>query len=175
MMIRLFTSGTRNGHAFTPEDIDRIAAKKQEFGEENIPLILGYPKKNLPITVFVPKSALKVYKYGENRSIGFEKEEAQMSEESMDSRRSAAQNKLSVRLRDGIIAQIGLVRKAAVNKNNEQNFGRLDGDFNAPNELFGTAKNLLKRFFSMGKISEILIRDFSALEERLKKLGDEKA
>ena len=175
MMIRLFTSGTHKGQAFSPEDIDSIAAKTQEFGEDDIPFVLGHPKKNLPIMGFVPKSALKVYDEGDGRSIGFEKADADMSDESMDVLRSAGQNKLSVRLRDGIIAHIGLVRKAAVNKNNDQDFGELHGDFNAPDELFEASKNPLKRIFNMDKTQETTTQDFSVLEERLKKLEEEKA
>lgn len=134
--IRIFTSGTHNGLSFTNEDIDMIASKTAEQGEENIPFVLGHPKKNLPIMGFVDKNKLTKYTEGGKTSIGFIKEDADMSEESLDALRELGNNKLSVRLSGGVIKHIGLVPKAAVAENNEQDFAEYTGCFSATDELF---------------------------------------
>lgn len=138
-IIRLFTAGTHNGIAFTNEDIGEIAKKTADFGEDRIPFVLGHPEKNLPIMGFLPKSALRVYKEGTKTSIGFDKDNADMSEEGMEVLREIGRNKLSPRLAEGVIRHIGLVEKAAVAENNAQDFAALTGTFAAHDNLFESA------------------------------------
>lgn len=147
--IRIFTSGTHNGLTFTNEDIDMIASKTSEQGEESIPFVLGHPKKNLPIMGFINKAKLTKYVEGGKTSIGFDKEDADMSEESMEALRELGNNRLSVRLTGGVIKHIGLVPKAAVTENNTQDFAEHTGCFAATDELFSPSvwdhlKNILK-------------------------------
>lgn len=138
-IIRLFTAGTHNGIAFTNENIGEIAQKTADFGEDRIPFVLGHPEKNLPIMGFLPKTALRIYKEGAKTSIGFDKDNADMSEESMEALREIGKNKLSPRLVEGVIRHIGLVEKAAVAENNAQDFAELTGTFAAHDNLFENA------------------------------------
>lgn len=146
-IIRLFTAGTHNGLTFTNENIGEIAQKTADFGEEQIPFVLGHPQKNLPILGFLPKAALRVYKEGTKTSIGFDKDKADMSEESMEVLRNMGNNKLSPRLVEGVIRHIGLVEKAAVAENNAQDFAALTGTFAAHDNLFENASKGLSNLF----------------------------
>lgn len=145
-IIRLFTAGTHNGLTFSNEDIARIAKDTADFGENKIPFVLGHPEKNLPIMGFLPKVALRIYKEGAKTSIGFDKDKADMSEESMEALREIGKNKLSLRLVEGVIRHIGLVEKAAVAENNAQDFAVLTGTFAAHDALFEAAKGLSNLF-----------------------------
>lgn len=148
-MIRIFTSGTHNGLTFSDDDIKEIARKTEQEGEEQIPIVLGHPENDLPIMGFLPKEAVKTYEEDGRLSIGFEKESASLSNESMEVLRQMGHNKLSPRLVEGVIRHIGLVDKAAVAENNTQDFAALTGIFSAHDDLFKkssiTFKNLFKK------------------------------
>lgn len=146
-IIRIFTSGTHNGIPFSNEDIQTIARKTGDFGEDMIPFVLGHPDKNLPIMGFLPKAAIKIYQEGTKTSIGFDKDTADMSEQSMEILRSMGHNKLSPRLVEGVIKHIGLVEKAAVAENNAQDFAALTGTFAANDNLFETTSKGLSNLF----------------------------
>lgn len=121
-MIRLFTSGTHNGLNFSNAQVTDIATKTQQQGADRIPFVLGHPKNDLPIVGFLPKEAVILYHENEKMSIGFDREQGDFSEESLDMLRKVGNNKISVRLVDGVIKHIGLVEKAAVAENNQQDF-----------------------------------------------------
>ena len=121
-MIRLFTSGTHNGLNFSNAQVTDIATKTQRQGADRIPFVLGHPKNDLPIVGFLPKEAVILYHENEKMSIGFDREQGDFSEESLDMLRKVGNNKISVRLVDGVIKHIGLVEKAAVAENNQQDF-----------------------------------------------------
>ncbi len=154
-ILRIFTAGTHNGIPFSNEDIQTIARKTADFGEEMIPFVLGHPDKNLPIMGFLPKAAIKIYQEGGKTSIGFDKEMADMSEQSLEILREMGHNKLSPRLVEGVIRHIGLVEKAAVAENNAQDFAALTGTFAAHDTLFENASkglsNLFKKPFKKSK------------------------
>lgn len=145
--IRIFTAGTHNGIQFSNEDIQTIAQKTADFGEEMIPFVLGHPDKNLPIMGFLPKAAIKIYQEGDKTSIGFDKDTADMSEQSMEILRGMGHNKLSPRLVEGVIKHIGLVEKAAVAENNAQDFADLTGTFAARDNLFETTSKGFSTLF----------------------------
>lgn len=135
-MIRLFTSGTHNGLNFNNAQITDIANKTQQQGAERIPFVLGHPKNDLPIIGFLPRAAIELYQEAGKVSIGFDRDQADFSEESLGVLRDIGNNKISVRLEEGIIKHIGLVKKAAVAENNQQDFAEgLTGDYHT-NEDF---------------------------------------
>lgn len=149
-IIRLFTAGTHNGLTFSNSEIESIAQKTADFADEQIPFVLGHPKKNLPIMGFIPKSALKTYREGDKISIGFDKSACDMSDESMDVLRGMGNNKLSPRLVDGVVKHIGLVERAAVAENNTQDFAELTGVFSACDDFFeNPSKGILNAFKSL--------------------------
>jgi hypothetical protein len=125
MPIRLFTSGThasRTGTlSFSNEAVKRIYDRTQA-GPGMIPFVLGHPKNNLPIVGWLDKSKIRTYAEGDKVSLGFEREDADLSEESMSIIREHGSNKISVRLENDAIRHIGLVQKAAVEENNAQDF-----------------------------------------------------
>lgn len=121
-MIRLFTSGTHNGLNFSNDQIKEIATKTRQQGDDRIPFVLGHPKNDLPIVGYLPKSEVILYHENDKMSIGFDRGQGEFSEESLDILREAGNNKISVRLVDGVIKHIGLVEKAAVAENNQQDF-----------------------------------------------------
>lgn len=121
-MIRLFTSGTHNGLNFSNAEISDIATKTRRQGADRIPFVLGHPKNDLPIVGFLPKEAVILYHENDKMSIGFDRAQGDFSEESLDMLRKIGNNKISVRLVDGVIKHIGLVEKAAVAENNQQDF-----------------------------------------------------
>lgn len=171
MQIRLFTSGTHNGLSFSNADIESIAAKTEAGGLEKIPIVLGHPKNNLPVFGYLSKSAIKQYREGDKVSLGFDREAAEIDENGMEAIRSLGRNKLSIRLEDGKIKHIGLVKKAAVAENNAQDFAALTGDFAAPDD-FAEAEDAqiwdsLKRIFKSNKT-----QDFMNKEEEVKKDAD---
>lgn len=149
-IIRLFTAGTHNGLTFSNSEIESIAQKTADFGEDQIPFVLGHPTKNLPIMGFIHKSALKTYREGDKISIGFDKSACDMSDESMDVLRGMGNNKLSPRLVDGVVKHIGLVEKAAVAENNAQDFAELTGVFSACDDFFeNPSRSILNAFKSL--------------------------
>jgi hypothetical protein len=120
-MIRLFTSGTHNGLTFTNADIEAIfIASTKDNG--NIPFVIGHPKNDLPIVGRIPSNQLREYYEGKKRSIGFKRENAEFSEESIQVLKQLKKDKISVRLSYGVISHIGLVDNAAVKENNHQEF-----------------------------------------------------
>ncbi len=135
MPIRLFTSGTHNGLSFSNDDIASIAAKTAAGSPDQIPIVLGHPKNDLPVLGYVPKRVIEMYKEGDKVSLGFEREEADLGDEGVELARELGKNKISIRVEDGRIRHIGLVRRAAVEENNEQDFAALTGDFAAVDGL----------------------------------------
>lgn len=153
MQIRLFTSGVHNGLSFSNADIDSIATKTTAEGREQIPLVLGHPKNDLPVVGFLPKAAITTYKEGDKVSLGFSREAAELDEESLNVIRNLGRNKISVRLEDGKIKHIGLVERAAVAENNQQDFAAGTGDFAAVDEFYNVdppenAWNLIRNLFN---------------------------
>lgn len=154
MPIRLFTSGKHksvNGTLeFGNEDVNQIHSKTQAAALEQIPFVLGHPKNNLPIVGWLPKSAIKIYQEGDKVSLGFDRDQAQLSEESMKVIRDLGSNKISVRLEEGAIRHIGLVSKAAVEENNAQNFSQaeLSGIFHTAEDILEKQQSEFSRFFS---------------------------
>lgn len=135
-MIRLFTSGTHNGLNFNNAQITDIATKTRREGAERIPFVLGHPKNDLPIVGFLPREALTLYEEGAKASIGFDRSQAEFSEQSLDALRELGHNKISVRLEAGIIKHIGLVKKAAVAENNQQDFADgMTGDYHTDEDF----------------------------------------
>lgn len=122
---RLFTAGTHKNLTYTNEDIARICARSKEPAQK-APFVLGHPHNNLPIVGWLDRRHLATYKEGDKLSIGFKREHAEFSEESLQALRALKRNKISVRLKDGIIAHIGLVENAAVSDNNSQDFSQDD-------------------------------------------------
>jgi len=135
MPIRLFTSGTHNGFHFSNDDIASIAAKTAAGSPDRIPIVLGHPKNDLPVLGYVPKGAIEVYQEGDKMSLGFERDQADLGDEGVEIARELGKNKISIRLKEGKINHIGLVKKAAVDENNEQDFAALTGDFMAVDGL----------------------------------------
>ena len=119
--IRLFTSGTHNGDTFSNDDIKEIFALTQA-GIDKIPVVLGHPKNDLPVVGWVNKNKILLYQEGDKYSIGFERKDAEFSEEAIIAIKELKRDKISVRLTDMAITHIGLVKKAAVAENNEQTF-----------------------------------------------------
>ena len=119
--IRLFTSGTHNGDTFSNDDIKEIFALTQA-GIDKIPVVLGHPKNDLPVVGWVNKNKILLYQEGDKYSIGFERKDAEFSEEAISAIKELKRDKISVRLTDMAITHIGLVKKAAVAENNDQTF-----------------------------------------------------
>lgn len=194
MPIRLFTSGshtTKGGtFSFSNEDIDRIFADTQKSGVDPLPFVLGHPENNLPIVGWLKKSAIKRYTEGDKVSLGFERGEEDLSKESMNIIRDLKSNKISVRVKDGVIRHIGLVPKAAIDENNVQDFasGELTGDFSAGDEIVEHAPTDFQKFINeiktflkpnnnmeVEKKPEAATADFSALVEQNRKLAEQVA
>lgn len=152
--VRLFTSGTHssvNGKlSFTNDDVQKILDGTQKKDFSAIPFVLGHPKNNLPIVGWLPKSKIKIYTEGDKVSLGFEREDAELSDESMKIIRDLGINKISVRLEDGSIRHIGLVPKAAVEENNAQNFSHADlsGIFHTQEDILEKQQSDFSKFFS---------------------------
>ncbi|MDR1756084.1 MAG: hypothetical protein LBR65_03865 [Culturomica sp.] len=190
MVIRLFTAGTHKGLSFSNEQIDRIAADTAAGPLERIPIVLGHPKNDLPVLGYLPKAAIRKYREGEKTSIGFARGDAELADEAMEAIRALGRNKISIRLQDGKVKHIGLVRDAAVEENNAQDFAALTGDFAALDDLeekrseggaLEFIKNLFKTTnktdFSMEKKEEKkneekLNADFAALKDDVAKIGE---
>ena len=188
--VRLFTSGTHssvNGKlSFSNEDVQKILDGTQSKDFEAIPFVLGHPKNNLPIVGWLPKSKIKIYTEGDKVSLGFDREDAELSDESMKVIRDLGSNKISVRLEDGGIRHIGLVTKAAVEENNAQNFSQADlsGIFHTSEDILEKQQNdfqkLLSDFKSIFKHSNMAEEkkepvqnaDLAALIEQNKKLAE---
>lgn len=163
-LVRLFTSGTHNKMDFSNEDIANIYAKTQASALSKIPFVLGHPKNDLPIVGWLQKSAIQHYKEGDKMSIGFDKGSAEFSQESMDVLRNMKRNKISVRLQDYAIVHAGLVERAAVSENNQQDFEATDKgngcfgdeDFSAEdsNGLWGKIEGYVKGLFDNNKKQE---------------------
>ena len=186
MPIRLFTSGTHNGLSFSNDDIASIAAKTAAESPERIPIVLGHPKNDLPVLGYVPKGVIKLYQEGDKMSLGFEREEADLGNEGVEIARELGKNKISIRLREGKIKHIGLVRRAAVDENNEQDFAALTGDFMAVDGLVecnrttletlldairGVFKNNKTDFDMKEKEEEKQNAEFSALKKDVESIG----
>jgi hypothetical protein len=152
--VRLFTSGTHssvNGKlVFSNDDVQKILDGTQKKDFEAIPFVLGHPKNNLPIVGWLPKSKIKIYTEGDKVSLGFDREDAELSDESMKVIRDLGSNKISVRLEDGGIRHIGLVTKAAVEENNAQNFSQADlsGIFHTSEDILEKQQNDFQKFLS---------------------------
>lgn len=125
MRIRLFTSGTHNNLTFSNEEINEIH-RLSFTGAGKLPFVIGHPKNDLPIVGWLPKSAIQVYSEGNKTSIGFERNSAEFSSESIDALKKLKKDKISVRLTSGAITHIGLVETAAVAENNDQTFSLTD-------------------------------------------------
>lgn len=153
MPIRLFTSGTHNSMngtlSFSNEAVKRIYDGTQA-GPALIPFVLGHPKNNLPIVGWLDKSKIKTYTEGDKVSLGFEHEDADLSEESMNIIREHGSNKISVRLENNAIRHIGLVKKAAVEENNAQNFSgeQLTGVFFTTEDILDKQPSDFSRFLT---------------------------
>lgn len=154
MQVRLFTSGTHqsmNGTlSFSNEDVERIFEGTQKNGLDQIPFVLGHPKNNLPIVGWLPKSKIQTYKEGDKVSLGFDRDGADLSRESMKLIREQGSNKISVRLENGVIRHIGLVKKAAVEENNAQNFSQaeLTGVFSTTEDILEKQQTDLSKFLN---------------------------
>lgn len=180
MQIRLFTSGTHKGLNFSNADIASIAEATAKEGKERIPIVLGHPKNDLPVFGYLPKSAIRTYQEGDKVSLGFDRDAAELAEEGIEAIRSLGRNKISVRLEEGKIKHIGLVKKAAVAENNTQDFSALTGDFSGSDEFCeaedGSMWENLKRFFKTNKgdfmSTENQNNDFAALSTKVDGLGE---
>lgn len=186
MPIRLFTSGTHNGFSFSNEDIASIAAKTAAESPERIPIVLGHPKNDLPVVGYIPRRAIGVYKEGDKMSLGFERDQADLGDEGVEIARELGKNKISIRLKKGKIKHVGLVKKAAVAENNEQDFEALTGDFMAVDGLEecnrttletvldtikGVFKNSKTDFDMKEKDEEKQNAEFSALKKDVEGIG----
>jgi len=120
MKFRLFTAGTHNGLTFSNEDV--AAIHTATVGAGKLPFVIGHPKNDLPIVGWLPKSAISIYEENGKKSTGFNRSDAEFSAESIEALKATKQDKISVRLLQGAITHIGLVRTAAVAENNFQNF-----------------------------------------------------
>lgn len=154
MPIRLFTSGTHSSMSgtlsFSNEDVNRIFSGTQTSGDERIPFVLGHPKNNLPIFGWLPKSKIKTYTEGDKVSLGFDRDDADLSSESLAVIRDLGSNKISVRLENGVIKHIGLVKKAAVEENNAQNFSQpeLTGVFSTTEDILDKQQSDFSKFLN---------------------------
>lgn len=179
--IRLFTAGKHNGLDFSDASVKEIAAKTAAVGPEMIPVVLGHPVNDLPVLGRLKKEALEVYQEDGKTSIGFDRDKAELCEGFSET--TSGQNKISVRLRDGVIRHIGLVKKAAVKENNSQDFEALSGDFSGVDSFDqedGTPSLIeqIKSLFinsnnskSMEKEKETKTADFTALEGTMASLA----
>ncbi|MEG0518309.1 MAG: hypothetical protein RR555_05515 [Bacteroidales bacterium] len=168
--IRLFTSGTHKGLHFSDEDVKSIAEKTAAQGPELIPVVLGHPANDLPVLGKVSKDALQMYQENGKIAIGFDRDDAQLCEDEVFAENTKLRNKISVRLKDSVIRHIGLVGKAAVAENNEQDFATLTGDFDAPDLITEQPTSFAERvgqFFNkqknMEQDKEKQNQDFTAL------------
>ena len=175
--IRLFTSGKHNGLDFSDASVEEIAAKTAASGPDVIPVVLGHPANDLPVLGRLKKEALEVYQEGGKTTIGFDRDAADLCEGFSEA--TGGQNKISVRLRDGVIRHIGLVKKAAVKENNSQDFEALSGDFSGVDSFDqgeGTPSLLeqIKSLFINPKNQQMETHtqtDFSALEGKVDALA----
>jgi hypothetical protein len=196
MLIRLFTSGTHKSVSgalsFSNQDVDAILLGTQEMAAEQIPFVLGHPKNNLPIVGWLPKNSIRKYTEGEKISLGFDRDDAELSDESMKVIRDFKSNKISVRLEGGAIRHIGLVTKAAVAENNAQDFSHADlsGTYHTGEDIlenptldftkvFNDLKNEFKSIFKSNNMAEekkeTQAVDLSGLVEMNKKLAEQVA
>jgi hypothetical protein len=170
MTIRLFTSGTHksmNGTlSFSNEDVDRIYDGTQKIDLQQIPFVLGHPKNNLPIVGWLKKTAIQKYTEGDKVSLGFNREKAELSDESMNVIRDLKSNKISVRLENGAIRHIGLVTKAAIEENNAQDFSQADltGVFHTSEDILEKQQNDFSKFLS--ELKTIFKPNFNMAEEK---------
>ena len=119
-------------------------------------------------------------------SLGFERDQADLGDEGVEIARELGKNKISIRLKEGKIKHIGLVRKAAVAENNEQDFAVLTGDFIAVDSLEecnrttletvldairGVFKNNKTDFDMKEKDEEKQNAEFSALKKDVEGIG----
>lgn len=154
MPIRLFTSGTHesmNGTlSFSNDQVEKILEGTQKADMEMIPFVLGHPKNNLPIVGWLKKTAIKKYTEGEKVSLGFERDDAELSDESIQAIRDLGSDKISIRIQDGAIRHIGLVKKAAVEENNGQNFSQddLSGIFYTSEGILEKQQNDFSKFLN---------------------------
>jgi hypothetical protein len=121
MPIRLFTSGTHKGLSFSNEDIEAIY-HFSNTGTGRVPFVIGHPKNDLPIVGWLERKSIMIYDEAGKKSIGFERKDAELSDESIDVLKKLKKDKISVRLTNGAITHIGLVGNAAVEENNNQSF-----------------------------------------------------
>lgn len=189
MPIRLFTSGVHTNAtgslSFSNEDIERLYSSTVTRGPEQIPIVLGHPKNNLPIVGWLPRTAICRYQEGERVSLGFERQAAELSDPSMEVIRQQKSNKISVRIQDGVINHIGLVAKAAVEENNAQNFSaEFTGVYHTAEEIleppvtdFSRFMSEIKSFFKTANMPEekkeqtAPAADYTALVEQNKQLA----
>ncbi|HPS83283.1 MAG TPA: hypothetical protein PLA88_03125 [Bacteroidales bacterium] len=189
MPIRLFTSGVHTNATgslnFSNEDIERLYSSTVTKGPDQIPIVLGHPKNNLPIVGWLPRTAICKYQEGDKVSLGFERQAAELSDPSMEVIRQQKSNKISVRIQDGVINHIGLVAKAAVEENNAQNFSaEFTGVYHTSEEIleppvtdFSRFMNEVKSFFKTANMPEekkeqtAPSADFTALVEQNKQLA----
>ena len=174
MPIRLFTSGTHssvNGKlVFSNDDVQKILDGTQKKDFAQIPFVLGHPKNNLPIVGWLPKTAIKIYTEGDKVSLGFDREDAELSDESMKIIRSLGSNKISVRLEGGGIRHIGLVSKAAVEENNAQNFSQAD-----LSGIYQTSEDILETKTDFQKMQDwFKTIDFKSIFKPNSNMADEK-
>jgi hypothetical protein len=149
-MIRLFTSGKHNQMEFTNQDIEEIYQTTIKGDLKKIPFVSGHPKNDLPIYGWVAKDKLSLYPENGKMSIGFQRSDADFSEDSLSNLRKKGQDKISVRLQNNAITHIGLVEKAAVIENNDQTFA-LDksGHFSFGDQIDLSAKNSENAIFNV--------------------------
>ena len=174
MPIRLFTSGTHKSVSgtlvFSNEDVDRIMSGTQAADLQQIPFVLGHPKNNLPIVGWLKKTAIKKYNEGEKISLGFDREDAELSDESMKIIRDNGSNRISVRLENGAIRHIGLVPKAAIEENNAQNFSQdeLTGIFFTSEDILEKQQSDFSRFITdfKNEFKSIFKSNFNMAEEK---------
>ena len=174
MPIRLFTSGSHksvNGTLnFSNDDVNQIHTKTQGAGLEQIPFVLGHPKNNLPIVGWLPKSKIAVYTEGDKVSLGFDRGDAELSDESLKIIRDLGSNKISVRIENGAIRHIGLVTKAAVEENNAQNFSQAD-----LTGIFQTSEDILETKIDFQNLQELFkTLDFKSIFKPNSNMADEK-
>lgn len=165
MLIRLFTAGTHNQLTFSNDNISAIFEKTKAGELEKIPFVLGHPKNDLPVVGWISKTALKLYGEGEKQSIGFSRDQAEFCQESIDTLKELGRDKISVRLTDGAITHIGLVKSPAVKENESQTFSD-EGVmfFNAPDALSfnESLKDVVKTF-----VKEILNNPLTKKDKKM--------
>lgn len=171
--IRLFKSGTHKGLNFSNEEVSEIAESTISGVIDKLPIVLGHPKNDLPVIGYLPRSAIEVYEENGDVAVGFDREQAELSEQSMEVLRQVGHNKISVRLKGGQITHIGLVKKAAVNENNNQDFSEDEAVYYTDADFQEQKSNIidkLKRTFKMVKEEEkeqTTSQDFNALNSKV--------